>query len=445
MASSGPEAAEVDPPERAGEVDRERGEALVLELLGAHADSLLRVARRYSMCADDAHDAYQRGLEILMRHAARLDPERAAGWLHTVVKHEALAINRSRRRIVGFAEVDLDALESRTSASPEDRALASDRIARSAEALHGLKPQEVRALWLKALGHSYEQICEVTGWTYTKVNRCLAEGRKSFLERYAGIESGSECERLAPALSAFVDGEADAAQAVDLRMHLRRCLGCRSTVRGLHDASRPLAMVFPAMGLAVVGGGAEQAHGLFVRVYEAVTMHLQERAASSFLRAQAIVDTVTAGKMAAAAASAAALAGGGVAVEGVLSSPKTATPEAIVRRVDNVGTSAVANVSPKTQTHAEMALHAGASSSGGSSGVRGAGGSREVAAGQTGSPRGPASASNASRTGSAPPEASGGGPSAPHRSSAPRATAAVGGAVRGAGTLATSEFGFEGS
>ena len=85
MASSGPEAAEVDPPERAGDVDRERGEALVLELLGAHADSLLRVARRYSMCANDAHDAYQRGLEILMRHAGRLDPERAAGWLHAVV------------------------------------------------------------------------------------------------------------------------------------------------------------------------------------------------------------------------------------------------------------------------------------------------------------------------------------------------------------------------
>jgi len=177
MASSGPQAAEVDPPERAGHVDRERGEALVLELLGAHADSLLRVARRYSMCADDAHDAYQRGLEILMRHAARLDPERAAGWLHTVVKHEALAINRSRRRIVGFAEVDLDALESRTSASPEEHVLGADRVARSAEALHGLNPQEVRALWLKALGHSYEQICEVTGWTYTKVNRCLAEGR----------------------------------------------------------------------------------------------------------------------------------------------------------------------------------------------------------------------------------------------------------------------------
>src|SRR5512132_1860068 len=160
MASSGFEASEVVPPEDCGHGDRERGEALVLELVGSQADSLLRVARRYSICADDAHDAYQRALEILMRHAARLDPERAAGWLHTVVK-----------------------LEARTSASPEERVLAADRVARSAEALHGLKPQEARALWLRALGHSYEQICEATGWTYTKVNRCLAEGRKSFLER----------------------------------------------------------------------------------------------------------------------------------------------------------------------------------------------------------------------------------------------------------------------
>ena len=169
MRSSGEQAQEVVVPERAGRADRERAEELVLRFVGSQADSLLRVARRYSLCADDAHDAYQRGLEILMRHAARLDPDRAAGWLHTVVKHEALAINRSRRRMLGSSELDLDALEARTSASPEERVMASDRVARSAEALHGLKPQEVRALWLKALGHSYEQICEATGWTYTKV------------------------------------------------------------------------------------------------------------------------------------------------------------------------------------------------------------------------------------------------------------------------------------
>ena len=74
----------------------DQAHALVVSLVSAHADSLLRVARRHSLCADDAQDAYQRGLEILLRHGDRLDPERAAGWLHTVVKHEAMAVRASR-------------------------------------------------------------------------------------------------------------------------------------------------------------------------------------------------------------------------------------------------------------------------------------------------------------------------------------------------------------
>ena len=429
MASSGPEAAEVDPPERAGDVDRERGEALVLELLGAHADSLLRVARRYSMCADDAHDAYQRGLEILMRHAARLDPERAAGWLHTVVKHEALAINRSRRRIVGFAEVDLDALESRTSASPEERVLASDRVARSAEALHGLKPQEVRALWLKALGHSYEQICEVTGWTYTKVNRCLAEGRKSFLERYAGIESGQECERLAPALSAFVDGEADAAQTVALRAHLRQCLACRATVRGLHDASQPLTVVFPASALVVANGGVQHTGSFFVRVYETVSLHLHERTANSFLRAQAVFDTVTAGKMAAAAAAAAAVAGGGFAVEGVVTPPAPDRPAAILRgAVGGRGSSATAW---RAQARATPRSHA-------ASRPRTKHRARSRPRASAASSR---QATKPAATAARPaPSTSSSQPRAPAQ---PRAVAASAGAQR-SGSSAAGEFGFEG-
>ena len=147
----------------------EQAEQLVLDLIAAHADSLLRTARRYSLCADDAQDAYQRGLEILMRHAARLDADRAGGWLHTVVKNEALAINRSRCRILGGDEVDFDAIEMRTAPTPEERVLGFEQVARSAEALQRLKPQEVRALWLKAMGNSYQEICEQTGWSYTKV------------------------------------------------------------------------------------------------------------------------------------------------------------------------------------------------------------------------------------------------------------------------------------
>ena len=145
----------------------------MLELIGEHADSLLRVARRYSLCADDAQDAYQRTLELLMRHAGRLDADRAAGWLHTIVKREAVAVNNSRRRTVGGEDIDLDAIEVRTAPSPEDRVLGFERVERSAEALQRLKPHELQALWLKAMGNSYREICESTGWSYTKVNRRL--------------------------------------------------------------------------------------------------------------------------------------------------------------------------------------------------------------------------------------------------------------------------------
>jgi RNA polymerase sigma factor (sigma-70 family) len=423
---------EVSPPQAEATLDRQRAEDLVLRLVAAHADSLLRVARRYSLCADDAHDAYQRGLEILMRHAARLDPDGAPGWLHTVVKREAMAIDRSRRRMLGGEDFEPDALEAQATDTPEERALAADRVARSAEALHGLKPQEVRALWLKALGHSYEQICSLTGWSYTKVNRCLAEGRKSFLERYAGIESGAECARLAPLLSAFVDGEADAARTMELRAHLRRCLACRASVRGLHEVAHPLAVVLPATGMAAAGAGADHAGSFFFRVYEAVSLHLHERGASSVMRAQAIVDTVTAYKMAAVAASAAALAGGGFAVDGAFNT-RVDRPGVAVRDLAGVAASApaVRSARAKATHHAKPRAKAKA--------VR----SRHRAhRTPPAAPRTPPTTTPAPAYASAPP-APPPAPAAQAPASQPVATTASASAPSG-GSSAAAEFGIEG-
>jgi RNA polymerase sigma factor (sigma-70 family) len=299
----------------------EQAEQLVLDLITAHADSLLRTARRYSLCADDAQDAYQRGLEILMRHAARLDADRASGWLHTVVKHEALAINRTRSRSVGGEEVDFDAIEVRTAPSPEDRVLGFEQVARSAEALQRLKPQEVRALWLKAMGNSYQEICDATGWSYTKVNRCLAEGRKSFLARYAGIEGGDECRRWAPVLSAMVDGEASAEQLLQLRPHLRNCAGCRAALRELRGSNAPLAALFPVGGVALLDGDAREHLGvagdLLSRLWHSLWGDLSDRVATAAFRVQSAAEAFVPGKSMAVLASAAALAGGGVAIDEV--------------------------------------------------------------------------------------------------------------------------------
>jgi RNA polymerase sigma factor (sigma-70 family) len=295
------------------------GRDLVLEIVSEHASSMLAVARRYSLCADDAHDACQRGLEILLRRADSLDPAGAPAWLRTVVKHEALAIRAARRRIVGPLEVDLDRTEARELEPAEDRAAASERMGRSTEALSRLKPQELRALVLKARGYSYKEIAEITGWTYTKVNRCLTEGRRAFLDRYGEIESGVECARWASTLSALADGEASAQDVAAIRPHLRHCSSCRASLRAFRAApgmvalaAGPAALVSdPSPGAALTDDGGDA--GLVSRAWDAIAGGLHERVLLSAHKLQAGVEAASAGKLAAVAASATALAGGGAA------------------------------------------------------------------------------------------------------------------------------------
>lgn len=308
-------------------------EELILRMVAAHADSLLRTARRHSICSDDAQDAYQRTLELFMARADRLDPARAAGWLHVVVKREALAISRSRRKLVGASALDADDHEARRLPSLEDRVVSQDVVSRAAEALQRLKPQELRALWLKAEGHSYNEIATLTGWSYTKVNRCLTEGRRSFLQRFTAIESGAECERWLPMISAICDGEATPDQILELRPHLRNCPGCRATLKALQDSSAPLSALLPVPLAAVTPGGGEQLSNIFTRAYEMIAGGVQDRAVHSVTKAQAALEAATGGKVAAMAASAAAAAGGGYAtVERAVTQRQAERPQKAARQ-----------------------------------------------------------------------------------------------------------------
>jgi hypothetical protein len=214
--------------------------------------------------------------------------------------------------VVSAHDIDLDAHEARSLPTPDERLATFDLVGRAAESLQRLKPQELRALWLRAQGHSYNEISALTGWSYTKVNRCLTEGRRSFLSRYASIESGAECERWLPVISAMVDGEATSEQIVDLRPHLRHCAGCRATLKALRDSSQPLSAVLP-VPLAAVLGSEDHFTNLVTRLYETVVGGFHERAVHSFTKAQSAVEAASAGKLAAVAASAAAVAGGGYA------------------------------------------------------------------------------------------------------------------------------------
>src|SRR4051794_20655713 len=196
-------------------------ERAALALIARHGPQILATARRYSSTPEDAEDAYQRALEILLTKAPSTSDDDLVPWLKTVVKHEAWALRRQRERHT--PPTDDGEVRAGTSgdAATHDRAESFERLRQGAEALARLKPQEVRALRLKAEGYSYREICDITGWTYTKVNRCLTEGRRAMLERLRGIESGRECERLAPLLSLLADGEAGAGDLRELRPHLK--------------------------------------------------------------------------------------------------------------------------------------------------------------------------------------------------------------------------------
>jgi hypothetical protein len=145
----------------------------------------------------------------------------------------------------------------------EERLERGERIARSLEALARLKPDERTALLLRANGFSYNEIGARQGWTYTKVNRSITEGRRRFMDVFRRIESGEECERLAPALHALVQGAAGASDVLALRPHLRHCAACRATMRELHASRRrrvldlPLvAVLAPMRWLGARGGQA---------------------------------------------------------------------------------------------------------------------------------------------------------------------------------------------
>ena len=215
-----------------------------------HGAAVLRVANQFSLCHDDALDAYQRAFEIYLRKLDTVDPATEGAWLRVVVKHEAMAIRRGRLDSVDRDDVDLDASDAGLR-EVEDEVAGGERVDRSVEALRALKPDEARALLLKAEGLSYQEIGKHFGWTYTKVNRSITEGRARFLKVFSRLEAGEECATHQAALTALAAGTATSAEVVSIRPHLRHCATCRAAVRDMRfSRTRRLALLLPFGWLA---------------------------------------------------------------------------------------------------------------------------------------------------------------------------------------------------
>jgi RNA polymerase sigma factor (sigma-70 family) len=228
---------------------------VVVETFARHEASLRRTAARYSICEDDADEALQRGLEILLLKAPSDNPRELVRWTQTVVKHEALSVRAERERVLAGpaalpvhpTQEDWIALLPSELDGPPERAERDEAVERSREALTTLKPQELRALSLLAEGYSYREIAEITGYSATKVNRCVSEGRERFRRFLVRRDGGARCAELAPLISAFADDEAAAPDVATLREHLRTCAHCRSTLRAYRAAPHAAAALIPAL------------------------------------------------------------------------------------------------------------------------------------------------------------------------------------------------------
>ena len=101
--------------------------------------ALRRTARRYSLCADDAEDAYQRAVEILLTKSPPADPRHLAAWMQVVTRREALAVRRSRERLLGPRADDT---ATRSTGSP-----ATDRTPRSGSSAASRSPMPFASCW----------------------------------------------------------------------------------------------------------------------------------------------------------------------------------------------------------------------------------------------------------------------------------------------------------
>ncbi len=160
-----------------------RVQALADRLYREHYPRLLRIAVSNAANRTDAEEAVQFAFLAFLQ---KFDPDCKApplAWLTTTLKRECWAAYRRQ-------QLDRSAGQE-TATDSEDRGFSAEsipsgdtgpeqlleRIEEARAKLAALKPAERRTLSLIGAGYSYREVGQITGFSYTKINRCAAEGR----------------------------------------------------------------------------------------------------------------------------------------------------------------------------------------------------------------------------------------------------------------------------
>jgi RNA polymerase sigma factor (sigma-70 family) len=153
--------------------NRRAVDLIATELFAEKHDHLLRIARRNSRREADARDAVQ---EAFAEFIAGYDPGRGSppmAWFTLTLKRICWKLKAART-----LEYEPLVLAEMIGGESPDPAVGIGRREEARRRLGALKADERRALVMHAAGFTYGEIGERCGWTQTKVNRCLYEGRR---------------------------------------------------------------------------------------------------------------------------------------------------------------------------------------------------------------------------------------------------------------------------
>lgn len=173
---------------RPNEGERSKRRARILaEALADGRQALRSQAARHARGAADAEEVLQDACVEFLRYYDGEAGEHAIRYLMLAVKHRAWALARraERESVAAVESMTTDVLKpgkphlalSCGRPGPADRAERREALREFCAAWSMLKPDQRTVLLLFALGYTYREIAARQGWTYTKVNRCLVEGR----------------------------------------------------------------------------------------------------------------------------------------------------------------------------------------------------------------------------------------------------------------------------
>jgi RNA polymerase sigma factor (sigma-70 family) len=169
---------------------RAQAQTLAEEIYATQRRRLLAIGTRNCPSIEDAEEALQDAFILFINHFNPASGAPALAWITLTLKRRCWALYKHQRHswarvpTLGQSTARSAKIESLTDwkPRPDEVAELNEEMETMRHRLASLKPDQREALGFFALGYSYHEICDITGWTYTKVNRCISEGRTGLRE-----------------------------------------------------------------------------------------------------------------------------------------------------------------------------------------------------------------------------------------------------------------------